>query len=212
MGSKLEMGLVLDWAEIDRHVRELIRDNRVKEAEALLLKSYEELKKATRQEDLELVIGSLAQFYSTPEAEDCGKAERFFLEREQLTSKLYPKLQTATFYFYVLRDFPKTIAKVDEIGTRVGTKASPSYYSALALKGLALLGLNEVGGAASVLDEMELMTKSADTRLPYGDEINFLERAMSEPTLIPSSRALLTRIVPRIRSQEYAERGKRLLS
>jgi hypothetical protein len=209
------MGLVLvmlDWVEIDSQMRELIRGNRLKEAEALLLKSYEELKKAMRQEDLDQVIGSLAQFYSMPEAEDRGKAERFFLEREQLTSKLYPKLQTATFYFYVLRDFPKTIAKVHEIGTRVGTTASPSYYSALALKGLALLELNEVAEAASVLDEMELMTKRADACLPYGDEISFLERAMSEPTLIPSSRSLLVRIVPRIRSQEYVERGRRLLS
>jgi hypothetical protein len=202
---------MLDWLEIDSRVHELIKGNRLPEAEALLLKSYEELKETKHVEDLDYVIGSLAQFYSMPEAEDRSKAEQFFLEREDLSPEAHAKLQTATFYFYVLRDFSKTIEKVNEIGIRPAPRASPSYYSGLALKGQALIELNRIEEAAQVLDEMQTLIQPSDAPLPYGDEINFLERAISDPALEAKSRTVLVSIIPRMRSQEYREKAKQLL-
>ena len=200
-----------NWLEIDTRVHELICSDRLREAETLLLNSYRQLQESKQVEDLNFVISSLAQFYSMPEVEDCSKAEQFFLEREELSPEASAKLQTATFYFYVLRDFAKTIQKVNEIGVLPAPRASPSYCSELVLKGQALLELNRIEEAAQVLDEMQVLIEPTDARPLYGDEINFLERAISHPALEAKSRTLLVGIVPRIRSREYAERSKQLI-
>jgi hypothetical protein len=140
-----------------------------------------------------------------------AEAEKCFVECEALSPEPYTLLQTATFHFYVRRDFPKTIAKVDEIKSRWDVAYDDSYYSALTLKGEALLELGDIDAANHVLEEMLAMIKSLPARLPYGDELNFMSVAISKPILADRSREILRLIVPRIRSLEYVERAKALL-
>src|SRR5215831_10864777 len=121
------------WIEIDGKTHELIEAKRYQEAEALLLNAYEEFKSKKQAEDLDYLIGLMANFYSMPEVEDCAKAERFFLERERLTPGGYSKLQTATFYIYVAEEFSKAVDKVNEIAELPDSRSSPTYYSGLGL-------------------------------------------------------------------------------
>jgi hypothetical protein len=203
---------MLNWLQIEARNHELTKAKQLNEAETFLLRCYEELKLTDQTEDLEYVIGALAHFYSMPETEDRGRAERFFLEREGLSGDLHSKLETATFYFYVLRDFSKTVEKVKEMGVVHGAHSSPSYYSALSLMGQALLELNRIEEADRILKEMYVMVQSDETHLPYGDEINFLEHASLHPALASKCRLVAVDILPRIRSKEYAKRAQRLLA
>ena len=59
---------------------ELTEANRFKEAEALLLESYEALKSAREPDELDYALSSIAQFYSMPEVVDREKAEHLFME------------------------------------------------------------------------------------------------------------------------------------
>ncbi len=200
-----------DWIEIDRIFHEHLETKHLPEAEAFLLQCYSELKESKQKEDLDYVVSCLTQFYSMPEVEDRGKAERFSLEREEISPGTYAKLQTAAFYFYIKRDFSKTIDKINEMRNISGLQNQPSYYSGLGLKGQALLDLNRIEEASQVLDEMHAMIQPSDARLPYGDEINFLVSAISIPALKAKCRSILVLIIPRIRSQEYVEKAKKLL-
>jgi len=202
---------MFDRAALDKKTNKLMRSGQVKEAEDNLLKAYAESKAANNVQDLEWVLNRMAQFYSSPDTEDRDKAEHYFLEREALSSGLYARLQTATFYFYVLRNFPKTIHKVDEMKALREVTASPSYYSALTLKGQAFIELGKIDSANQVLEEMLLMIKMNSSKLPYGDEFNLLEAAMSNEILAARSRVILNLVIPRIRSQEYVEKAKALL-
>jgi hypothetical protein len=94
--------------------------------------------------------------------------------KKKLSKDAHSKLQTATFYFYVLRDFRKTIGKIDEIGGLRKQPVDPDYYSGLSLKGQALIETNDLQEVVQVLDGMQAMTEAPQARLPYGDEINFL--------------------------------------
>jgi hypothetical protein len=67
------------------------------------------------------------------------------------------------------------------------------------------------GDAGRVIEELLSMIKTNPGGLPYGDEINLLEAAVSSPILAPRCREVLELIIPKIRSQEYRERAKALL-
>ena len=161
----------------DREINNLIRDGERERAEERLLKAYSELKAADSAEDLEYVISQLAHFYSTPGAENLEKAEAYFLESELALPGSGTKYQTAMFYFYVLGDFPKTITKVNEIEGVQDLGDRASYYSALTLKGQALIRLEKVDAADKVLEEVLSLIKTNPLNLPYGDEINLLQVA-----------------------------------
>lgn len=202
---------MFDQLGFDEKINDLIRKGRHREAESKLLEAHAELKASNAPSDLEYVAGRLAQFYSMPPAEDPVKAEKYFTECERLSSTAYARLQTATFYFYVLRDFPKTIRKVEEIKALKDVSGSASYYSALTLKGQALINLGMIDDAGRVLDELLSMIMGNPPKFPFGDEINFLEAAISYEALAPKSYQILSLIVPKIRSQEYVSRAKALL-
>jgi hypothetical protein len=201
-----------DWLEIDRRFHELLRANHLTQAETFLLKCYAEPKGVNHTEDLDYVLSCLTQYYSMPEVEDCRKAERFALEREVISPGSYAKLQTATFYFYVPRDFSKTIDKINEMRSHSESRNSPDYYSGLSLKGQSLLELKRVEEAAQVLDEMLDMVQPSGAQLPYGNEMNFLEKAISIAALEAKCRNIVVGLIPRIRSQEYVEKAKKLLN
>lgn len=202
---------MFDSAAFITQVDSLIRDGETTQAEERMLAAYSDLRSVDNVKDLELVTAQLAHFYSMPQTEDRVKAEAYFIEREALAPSGYAMLQTATFYFYVAKELSKTVKKVDEIEALPGTRDMGSYYSALALKGEALIELGRVDDAKSVLREMSYIVKTNPQQVPFGDEINLLEAAIRQETLAHPARELLQLIVPKIRSQEYRERAEALL-
>ena len=192
-------------------INDLIREGQTKQAEERMLRMYSELKASNSLDELETVVFLLGHFYSNPDTKDLEKGEVYFLEREVLSPGAYTKCQTALFYFYVLGDSAKTIKKVEEINSMLAIADRASYYSALTLRGQAFINLEMPGDANKVLEELLSLVKTNPRGLPYGDEMNLLEAAISNPILAPRCREILDLIIPRIRSQEYVERAKALL-
>ncbi|HEY6252425.1 MAG TPA: hypothetical protein VI685_20920 [Candidatus Angelobacter sp.] len=202
---------MVDVEELEKEMTGLIGDGNYKEAERCLLSAYAELKACDNKIDLDFVLGQLAFFYSLPRAKDLAKAEAYFLEREKLSPGTHAKLQTAWFYFYSASNFAKTIEKVDEIGVLKAASSSGDYYSALAVKGHALLILGKVTEADQVLQELLMLIKSYPPKFPFGDEMNFLEAAAHQVLLTSIVREILNLILPNIKSPEHAKRGEALL-
>ncbi len=202
---------MFDTVSLDKDVNDLIRKGERNKAEERLLRARSELKLTGSIEDLEYVVSRLAHFHSTPSAENLEKAEAYFLESEVLMPGAGTKYQTAMFYYYVVRDSQKTVGKVDEIKPSQVIADRASYYSALTLKGQALIDLQRRDRAGEVLQELLSMVKTNPVGLPYGDEINLLQAAISDPVLAPHCREALELIIPRIRSNEYVEKAKALL-
>lgn len=202
---------MFDEIAFDEELSELIRQGRQREAEEKLLEAHAKFSAANEQDSLVVITNRLAQFFLMPSSEDQTKAEYYFLECERLSSAAFARLQSATFYFYVQKDFNKTIKKVDEIKVLRDVRSSASYYSALTLKGQACINLGMTDEAAQVLQELLHMIKDSPPRYPFGDEVNFLEAAAKHDNLVSLSRQILALVIPKIRSQEYAERAKALL-
>jgi hypothetical protein len=205
---------VFDEQVFELRINQLISDGQEAAAERELLKALAEFRTQSDAEHLKLIHRNLAFFYAMPSTEDPVKAEQHFLEWERLSPAPYTLLQTATFYFYVLRDFSRTITKVDEIKARFDVIRNGSYYSALTLKGEALIELNHMDDANQVIGEMLAMlamTKPGGQGRPCGDELNFLSAAASVPVLADRCREVLRIIIPRVVSPEYVERANSLL-
>jgi hypothetical protein len=202
---------VFDIVAFSKEINDLMRRGQQKSAEDRLLQEYVELKALGNMKELEFIASQLAHFYSMPQTENLGKAEAYFLEREALAPGAYAELQTAMFYFYVARDFGKTIKKVDHIKDIGEITDLASYYSALALKGQALIMLEKIADAKRTLDEILDIINMNSISLPHGDEINLLEMAASNSILVPICREILNHIVFKMRSQEYRERANTLL-
>lgn len=200
---------MFDEQSFDESFYRLVDEGHGDKAEELLLKAYSELKAADNKRDLEYVVSRLALFYSLPDTENLTRAEAYFLESEALAPGADSKRRTALFYFDVLRDFQRTVKKVDEIRPLQADR--DSYYSALTLKGQALIKLEMPGDARQVIEELVSMIKTNPRGLPFGDEVNLLEAAISIPILAPRCREALELIIPKIRSKEYQERAKVLL-
>lgn len=200
---------MFDERTFDKEIDDLVDAGEEKKAEERLLKTYSEFKAAGSVENLAYVAYRLAHYYSTPSTENLEKAEAYFVEREALSPGAYAKCKTAWFYFYVAQNALKTIAKVDEI--KPSSSDRDSYYSALTLKGQALIKLGMISDADRTLEELLSLIKTNPRGLPYGDEINLLQASVSRSILAPKCREILELIIPKIRSQEYQERAKALL-
>jgi hypothetical protein len=203
---------MFDKTEIDLKIEGLIDNGQYGQAEQELRDAYTERKLAGDIDGLAFVTGHLASLYSLPMYEDLAKAQAYYEEHEVLSPTPYTLRQTTFFYFYLRRDFAKTIAKVDEIRARWDVAHDANYYSALALKGEALLELGEIQATGDVLEEILAMIRLPPARLAYGDEVNLLSATVARPALAVCSRTILKLILPRIRSQEYVERVKSLLA
>lgn len=195
-------------ATLHKEVNTLKARNQDDLLEARLLTAYAELK-SSGSEELEYVVFELAHFYSRPRKENPEKAERFFLEREGLAPGARAKRSTAQFYFF-MRQPQKVIAKVDEIDSEQSDRAS--YYSALALKGQALLDLEKLEEAGLVIDSMIRMALTNAQGLPYGDEINLMDAATEVESLKPKCHELLRLVVPKIADPDFRARGNSLLT
>jgi hypothetical protein len=203
---------MFDQIEFLSRIGRLITMGQERQAERDLLAALSALTPADDTEHRIFLFNQLAQLYSLPTFEDLPKAEGCFLQCEALSPEPPTLLQTAMFYFCARRDFSATVSKVDEFRTRWGGSQGVSYYSAMALKGQALIELGDIDGAGHVLDEMSAMVRSVPSGLPYGDELNFLESAVSRPSLAERCCEVLRLTAPRIRSQEYADRAMALLA
>jgi hypothetical protein len=200
---------MFDTSVFDKEIDGLLQEGLEKKAEERMLKAYSELRATDSAKELEYVACRLAHFYSAPDTEDLEKAEAFFLRCEELSPGAYAKAQTATFYFYVLADLQKTITKVNEITPSDADRAS--YYSALTLKGQALIKLDMLDDADAVLKELLKSIRTNPAGLPYGDEINLLEAVSRLPRFAAGCREVLELIVPKIRSEEYRVKANALL-
>lgn len=200
---------MFDEQTFDKEIDELIAEGQEQRAEQRMLTAYSELKGTGRSQELEYLLGRLAHFYSSPDTENLDRAENYFLERERLFPGAYNMCQTATFYFYIAANFQAVIRKTDEIVPLPGDR--DSYYSALALKGQALIKLGMFAEANRVLEEILRILKTNPQGLPYGDEINLLEAAIPIAVLSQRCHEILELIVPKIRSREYQERARALL-
>jgi hypothetical protein len=119
----------------------------------------------------------------------------------------------ASFYFYALRDFTKTAEKVQAMGKLEDQDGRDIqfYYSALTLRGQALLYLNPGHEAAMTLQELGRIIASAPKRVPYGDEFNFLDE-MAQRKLEPELCSELANVIAaRISDQEFKEKYSALL-
>lgn len=177
--------------EFDDRIWELIGEERYEQAELELQDAYAERKRSGDSDGLGCVTGHLADLYSLPMYEDLDKAQKYFEEHELLSPTPYVLRQTTLFYFLLRRDFARTVDKVDEMKSRWDVSRDPSYYSALALKGEALLELGDVQGANAVLEEMLAMIRLQPSGRPYGDEVNLLSASVSRPDLAGCSREIL---------------------
>jgi hypothetical protein len=202
---------MFDMVAFDKEINNLLRSGKKDVAEKYLLKTHSELRYTAAVQDLEYVCSRLAHFYSAPGSEDLEKAEAYFRESEALLPGAETKCQTALFYLYVARDATQTVKKIDEITAADMAAAPATYYSALALKGQACIALNMVDEAGEILEELLSRARAARSNLPYGDEINLLQAAITHPILENKCRELLELIIPRIRSEEYVGKAKLLL-
>jgi hypothetical protein len=204
--------VVINKSEFQRRIARLVGEGQERQAEQELISARSTLRAAGDIWDQEFIVREMAHFYSLPTTEDQDKAEACYLECERLSPSPLSLSDTATFYFYVAADCVKTIAKVDEIKARWDVSSNDGYYSAMTLKGQALLDLGDVDGAKYVLEEILAMIRANAALLPYGDELNFLEAAITEDVLANGCCEALRLIIPRIRSQEYVERAQGVLS
>ena len=193
----------------DKEIDDLIQKGREQKAEERMLQAYSQLKAENRAQELEHVVFRLAHFYSMPGQEDLQKAEQYFIEREALSPTSYNKYQTATFYFFVLSDSKQAINKINEISTSETDRSS--YYSALCLKGQALVKLQRFSEAGTVITELLEFVKISPRGLPFGDEVGLLQTAIAVPLLAQRCRELLKLVIPKMRSQEYREKAAAVL-
>jgi hypothetical protein len=200
---------MFDRAEFDREINAFIMAGQCKQAEEMLLTAQSVASESGDVRALEYLAYRFAHYYSMPETQNLELAEKWFLERERLTPGVYSSFQTATFYFYVMGDNEKVVRKIDEIDSEQPDRSS--YYSALTLKGQALLALQKLDDVGRAIDELVMMARTNPQGLPYGDEINLMDAAVSVETLRPKCCELLGLVVPKMRDQEYRERGDELL-
>ena len=79
------------------------------------------------------------------------------------------------FSFYVAQNFAQAIEKADDVLSSSKDTDSSRRYTALALKGQALLKLGRREQAVPILGELEQMVSNR-MALVVGDEVAFLER------------------------------------
>jgi hypothetical protein len=126
--------------------------------------------------NVDLVLLELTQLYCLMEPPDFSKAETYSLERERVTRTAWSKYATAMMYYWSMVDVSRTLEKSSQaIEQAQKDRDDSTLYSALALKGLALLDNGHLNEAISILDEMAAMVRQS-SNIVVGDETLFLER------------------------------------
>lgn len=203
----------MEMWDIDAQLVSYLRNKGYDQAEQFLLEQYTEIKGGGNATALSHILGALAHFYCLPFKKNLSRAELYYREMESNFPGRETDLTIAMFYFYNLRDFTKTIERVQAMGVleRQEKRDIQFYYSALTLKGQALLHLGRDREAVAVLQELAQIIARSPKQVPYGDEFNFLNEMTErrhEPELC---KQLATVIVSRIRDQEFKNKFMAML-
>ena len=195
-----------DFTNFAASVFSRIRAGEYREVETELLARYEQAKRGADFITLSQTLGLLAKFYSLPFVEDLNKAETYYEEREQFFPGPETLLDFAMFLFYVKRNSSRALAKTQEVlAAAYELGDSSRAYTALSLKGRALLELGRSHEALDVLDELERMV-AAKKSFVVGDETSFLE-CLRERALASNRVSLLaSKLAPICRDPAFRER------
>lgn len=203
----------MEMGDIDLQVNTYLRSEEYDQAERFLLEQYEQIKRRGDSIAFHHILSSLAMFYRLPFKRSLTQAELYYREMEARFPGRESDLELASFYFHRLLDFVKTVSRVDAMGKleNQDKKDIKFYYSALTLKGHALLHLNRVKEATQVLWELARVIEVFPKQVPYGDEFNFLNE-MTQRKIEPKlCNELANMVVARIRDQEFKEKYLSLL-
>lgn len=198
----------MEMWDIDMKVSTYLQRREYEEAESLLQEQYSKVKTAGNPTAIRHILNGIANFYCLPFKKDLSRAESYYREMEALFPDRETDFRFASFYFYSLKDFSKRVDKIQSMAApqSQGRKDFRFYYSALTLKGQALLHLNRNHEATLVLRELANMTDIAPNYVPYGDEFNFLSEMTRRKLELELCKQLATAIVSRVRDQEFKDK------
>lgn len=199
--------------DIDSRLSEYLQSKEYDQAEGLLLDQYNEIKAGTDETAMRHILLALASFYSLPFRKNLSEAEAYYREMAVIFPDRESDLRLATFYFYSLRDFVKTIDTVQSMGifASQSKRDIQFYYSALTLKGQALLYLNRNGDAIDVLRELKQIIANNAQQVPFGDEFNFVNEMTRRTLKLESCKQLIAVILGHIRDKEFKSKFQALL-
>jgi hypothetical protein len=203
----------MEMWDFDLKMVTCIQNKEYDEAERFILERYAQVKASGSATELRHILDQAGMFYQLPFKRDLSMSERYYHEMEMGFPGWETDLRHASFYFYGLRDFAKTIDKVTAMAARKDTDKEPVQflYSALTLKGLALFYLNRFEEAIGVVRELERIISTTPNQVPYGDEFNFLS-AMVQGNIEPRlCKKLAATVVTRVRDQEFKAKFLALL-
>lgn len=198
----------MEMWDIDMQVSTYLQEKEYDKAESLLQEQYSKVKAEGNQTAIRHILNGIANFYCLPFKKNLAQAESYYREMEDIFPDRETDLRFASFYFYSLRDFSKTVDRVPfmPVLEGQGRKDIRFYYSALTLKGQALLYLNRNQEAARVLQELANIIESAPHYVPYGDEFNFLNEMTCRKLELELCRQLAAIIVSRVRDREFKDK------
>jgi tetratricopeptide (TPR) repeat protein len=159
--------------------------------------------------NLDLILLGLTQVYCLRDPPDYAKAEACCLHRERVSQSAFSKYATAMLYYWSMHDAARTLDKLSQaIEQAFKDRDDSTLYSALALKGLALLDDGRLNEAAAVLDKIAAMVRR-HSPVPVGDETLFLERlskSSESPEARTTIRELARALSPVCRDLSFAAR------
>jgi len=199
--------------DIDTQVMAYMQKGEYDNAERFLITQHLQLRAGEKSTALRHILNELAMFYRLPYKRNFTQSEVYYREMETVFPDWETDLRLANFYFYSLRDFSRVVAQVDAMSGRKdqNKESLQFYYSALTLKGVALLYLNRNQESVMVLRELEWLISSSPSQIPYGDELNFLNELAKRKLESTLCRKLATVIVSKVRDQEFKDKFMALL-
>jgi hypothetical protein len=213
IGQTTRDGEKMKMSDFDLQMQTYIRDKKYDDAERFMLERYAQVKANGTPTELRDILDQAAMFYRLPFKRNLAMAEHYYHEMEAIFPGWETDLRVTSFYFYRLRDFAKTIDRVTAMAARKDSDKEPVQflYSALSLKGLALIYLNRFEEAVLVLRELDRIISSTPNQVPYGDEFNFLS-AMMDANIDPKGcKDLAAVIVNRVRDKEFKDKYRAIL-
>jgi TPR repeat protein len=202
------------WPLGPKQVR-MLADGRFDEVERHLLDFYESAKAGPDSDLLRNAITCLAHLYSLPFKKDSDQAERYYEELVRLYPTPDSTLQVVFFRYYTLHDLAATIEEV----ARLRAVANPFskrhlgfLYTAIALEGMARLGLGQLGEAEANLRELLDLAREHSDCVLFGDEYNFVNQIAELGVRNTVWRELVLLAMRGTGSQEYKSKFERLLA
>ncbi|MGB8769731.1 MAG: hypothetical protein WCC92_08955 [Candidatus Korobacteraceae bacterium] len=159
----------------------------------------------------EELLRQLFYLYFSPVYEDLAKSEWCLSEIEKLKPSAQNAVEWALFMMNCRRN-PAEAAKWAELAVRrAEDEETPEIlYSAAALVGLLAAKRNDLSGVQSAVIKLRSLAQQTH-RLPFGDEVLFLEASLTLPPEIRRDITEFARyVVPFIEDQDYRARAERV--